>query len=461
MFSTKNIYRFAVLVQKKEAEATVERLVSLGLLHPKKVEQAFDGPFSPRAAKKALPYEKQVGDLIRKIEGAGVSCKGTVKVQDEEKFLDALIRDIGALGKKADDGKAAPEDLLRLKAGEELLEYKKAVADIAKGTEMADGFVIIEGWIDKDSLEGLRESMDGPSMLFEYVEPGDGPTLLKNPWPFSLFEYVSKLYPPFSYGSIDITPVITITFPIIFGLMFASVIDGLILLAVAAFLWNRSKGETPQLIAILALAAILFGFLFGESGPFGTAAVIPVYENPMLLIVISIGVGFVHITIGHILGILNSLAENSRREAFAHVGYILLMLSGLGYFLSVPFSLAGGAVGLVLILNGGAKSISEIPHALGHLFSYARIFAISISHYSIAKVFDALAAKFAWTSPQGIIISLLILASGHFILVTVELLIALIHTLRLHVLEFGTKFMVTGKDWFKPYKMINRYVEVV
>ena len=174
----------------------------------------------------------------------------------------------------------------------------------------------------QESLPRLKKEVDGPNALFEYVEGDDGPTLLKNRWPISLFEYVSKLYPPFKYGWVDITPIIAITFPIIFGLMFASVFDGLILLMIAAFWYWRSKGETPQLLAILALSAMLFGFIFGESSFLGTAPIIDVYSNPILLIEISIGVGFIHLTIGHVLGIVNCLSEKNRREAIAHAGFI-------------------------------------------------------------------------------------------------------------------------------------------
>jgi V/A-type H+-transporting ATPase subunit I len=461
MFSTKNVYRFAALVQKRDAERTLEAILALGLLHPKKAEITFKGPFAPRAAKRFLPYEKMLRELAAKLEAAGVSCSGKVKVEDGDGFIASVINESSAIEKRAGEGKASPDDLLRLRAACEILDFKKEIMDFSKYTENADGFVVIEGWMDKARLPDARRAVGGPSALFEYVEPeGDAPTLLKNPWPFSLFEYVSRLYPPFRYGAIDITPVISVTFPIIFGLMFASVTDGVILLAVAAYLWWKNRGDTPQLLAILAFSAIFFGLLFGESGFLGTPAIVPVYSNPILLIMICIGVGFIHITIGHLLGILNRLAEGREREALAHVGFILLMLSAVAFLAWPQAALAGIAASALMIISGGARPISEIPHALGHLFSYARIFAISISHYSISTVFDSLAGKFPWTDVWGVLISLAILAAGHFILVTIELLIALIHTLRLHVLEFGTKFMASGVDWFKPYKRINKYVEM-
>ncbi len=460
MFSTRNVYRFAVLVRKSDAERTIEKLIALGVFHPKKVEKSFDGPFSSRSATRFLPYEKKIADITAKMEAAGLTCSGRLKIDDRDKFLDSAVKDLATLEQKAEANKAVSADLLRLKAASELLDFKKAVSELSKSSEMADGFVIIEGWVDKGSLPVLKKECDGPNTLFEYIEGVDGPTLLKNRWPFSLFEYVSKLYPPFRYGSVDITPIIAITFPIIFGVMFASVLDGLILLIIAALWYWRSRGEMPQLLAILAMSAIFFGFLFGESSFFGTGPVIDVYSNPILLIEISIGIGFVHITIGHLLGIANCLSEGNKKEAVAHVGYILLMFSALAFLLSPPISYAGIAISVLMIISGGVKSISEIPHAIGHLFSYARIFAISISHYSIAAVFDALAGKFGWTTPEGILVSLIILMCGHFILLTIELLIALVHTLRLHILEFGTKFMSTGTEWFNPYKVMNRYSDV-
>ncbi len=462
MFSTKNVYRFAALVQKRDAERTLEGMIALGILHPKKVEKQFKGPFSPAAARRFIPYAKTVGDLILRIEAAGITCTGKLRVGDEDKFLREVVGENAGMEKKLAEGKASPKDLLRLKAASEIIDFKKAIAELSSYGENADGFVIIEGWIDKDSLPEIRRMLSEPSVLFEYVEPGqDAPTLLKNPWPFSLFEYVSRLYPPFRYGTIDATPVISLTFPLIFGLMFASVTDGAILLAASALIWWRWKArrEIAQLLAILAISAVFFGLLFGESGFLGTAPIVPVYENPMLLITICIGAGFLHLIIGHVLGILNRVAEGRKREAVAHAGYIILMVFALAFLASPQVSLAGIAAGALMVLSGGAKPISELQHALGHLFSYARIFAISISHYSISMVFDSLSAKFSG-GLAGIAMSLAILIAGHFILVTIELLIALIHTLRLHILEFGTKFMASGTDWFKPYKRINSYWEM-
>ena len=55
---------------------------------------------------------------------------------------------------KAIANKATSDDLLRLHAAAELLEFKKSVSELAKTSEMADGFVIVEGWIDRKASRG-------------------------------------------------------------------------------------------------------------------------------------------------------------------------------------------------------------------------------------------------------------------------------------------------------------------
>lgn len=180
MFSTRNVYRFAALVRKSDAERTMEKLISLGMFHPKKVERTFDGPFSSRSARRYLPYQKKISDIITMIEASGVSCDGKLKTRDQDAFLESVSRDLPALEQKAIANKATSDDLLRLHAAAELLEFKKSVSELAKTSEMADGFVIVEGWIDKESLPRLKKEVDGPNALFEYVEGDDGPTLLKN-----------------------------------------------------------------------------------------------------------------------------------------------------------------------------------------------------------------------------------------------------------------------------------------
>ncbi len=439
MFSTKGVYRIAIIVEKNEAEPLIEELLSRGLVMLKDAKE-YNGPFIGKKAREIITFSKIIKEKMPPHE-EGKKCNAYT---DEEiiNYLEAVS-----------EGKAI--DYCKHKAAEELLAFANKLLECEKKAQkIGKSFVLIEGWISKNKLkaiEGLIEKREG---VLEYVLPEEeeryGPIKLNNGGAFKAFEKITELYPPLKYGSIDITPIIAITFPFIFGLMFASALDGAILALVALYLIKKGKREFGVVLGVMAAASIFFGLLFGEVWISHSEALLPVYEKPMLLLYISIAVGVFHTGLGHIIALINAWKEREKRKAyFEHLGALLLILGGITYIAYQTAGLALGGVGLLLIVLGGSKSIAELPHVVGHIFSYARIFAISLSHYSISTAFYGLAVGFfAAKSIVGLIIGGIIVAIGHLILLTVELLIASIHTLRLHILEFGTKFVEQGFAWF-------------
>ena len=60
----------------------------------------------------------------------------------------------------------------------------------------------------------------------------------------------------------------------------------------------------------------------------------------------------------------------------------------------------------------------------------------------------------------GVIIFIVVFIFGHTLNILINLLGAYVHTNRLQYVEFFGKFFDGGGKPFKPFKTINRYVEI-
>jgi V/A-type H+-transporting ATPase subunit I len=97
------------------------------------------------------------------------------------------------------------------------------------------------------------------------------------------FEEITKLYGIPHYNELDPTPLIAISFPILFGLMFGDVGHGLILLVGGLALGKLIKGNQSiknvcWIMAACGVAAIAAGLLFGEF--FGRSIFAPLWFSP-------------------------------------------------------------------------------------------------------------------------------------------------------------------------------------
>ena len=439
-------------MEKNQAESVIENLINKGIFQPKKIDIEVNGKFNPKYANMFIPYEKKINELISLGEKKSIKVTGKIVIRNENEFMTSLLGKI----KEMKDVRSG-NDLKKLYAAREIINFKKKIIDFSHFCGKTTYFVFIEGWIRKDDIRKIK--MDR-NMILEYAEDENAPVDIDNPIPFKFFESITKMYPPFKYGSIDITPIIFFSFSLIFGIMFANFIDGLVLFLVSLFLYSRTRKNIFGITIILSISSMIFGILFGEG--LGFSAIIDVYSNPMILLIISLSIGYFHILLGFVLKIINDFRlREGKKILIPTFGKIILMLSFAFWIWYKPLFIPIALIGFILILVGGMKELAELPHIFGHIFSYSRIFAISISHFSISSVFGILASGFI--SAGGffnLVIGLLIIVIGHIMLLTIELLIAFIHTLRLHILEFGTKFMEVGTRWFKPETFIRKFTKI-
>jgi len=109
---------------------------------------------------------------------------------------------------------------------------------------------------------------------------------------------LTKLYGLPSYDEVDPTPVMAVTFPLIFGLMFGDLGHGLILFLGALLLSFIIKSPEEwrtfcRILAACGFAAVIAGLLFGEA--FGKHLLPSLwfdpFESPVTFLIFSLMIG--------------------------------------------------------------------------------------------------------------------------------------------------------------------------
>jgi V/A-type H+-transporting ATPase subunit I len=314
------------------------------------------------------------------------------------------------------------------------------------------------------------------------------------------------------YTEVDPTLMISIVFPLFFGLIVGDVGYGLIFLAMALGLRKFLKGEAgEQLLAVLrnaSISTIFFGIIFSEFLGFAIPGWNPViYSRHLMsehgghgpnipeLMVLSIWIGIVHLTLGRILGMYNHAQQDHGHHrtlaVMANFGWLAVMwgiiiaiwssaaiplmpnLTGLPVIVSILNigHIIGGVLilmGIIFIARENVLEVIELPTIVSHVLSYARIVAVGLSGVAIAMVVNYMSIEmfinpalenFTIVSIVMILVGLGIFLFGHLLNIALSILGGGLHSIRLHYVEFFTKFYKGGGQKYIPFGMKRRFTE--
>ena len=299
------------------------------------------------------------------------------------------------------------------------------------------------------------------------------PVILQNPSVVKPFESLVNMLALPRYGHIDPSRLMAFFLPIFFGMILGDVGYGTLALLISLGLLRRFKaGVTRDILLVLAMGsawAILFGFLFGEA--FGTLGehfgmralwfdrASP--ENVMSLLLMTVGIGAAHITLGLLLGVWEAIKDKSRNHLLERGG-MLLGLIGLFFIVGIladlmpqgfmSVSIAFVIVGVVMLgaslgTLGIVMGPIEFLTLIGNVLSYLRIAAIGLASVFLAKVANEMAGMVG-NVVVGAILAILI----HALNLVLGMFSPTIHSLRLHYVEFFRKFYEGGGRRYEPFK---------
>lgn len=336
---------------------------------------------------------------------------------------------------------------------------------------------VLEGWVPEEAtgeLEASLESAFDGRIVVERIareawEEADAPVVLRNPRLFQPFEAITRLMPLPRYGSIDPTPFVAVFFPAFFGLILGDVGYGL-LLGVLAFVLHRRSEEGTTLRSVSEIAgacgvfAVVFGFLYGEAfGDFGhrVLGMEPLVFNREEALVpflaLAVAIGFVHMILGLVLGMVSAIRHHDSREAVGR-GISALMIVFVAVALLAAVRILPDAffspvvIGLlvafpILVIAEGLLAPLELLSTLGNVLSYARIMALGT-----ASVMMAVVANRMIGATGSVLVGVMFALLFHTVNFALGLFGPTVHGLRLHYVEFFGKFYDPGGTGYEPLR---------
>lgn len=366
------------------------------------------------------------------------------------------------------------------------LEDRAERARVGAETYDRDSLFALQGWAPVESVAALTEYADRHGLYFSAEDPApedSPPSFLRNPPWLSGGEDLVNFYMTPGYRTWDPSIIVFLSFALFFGMILADAGYAALLGVILALYWKR-MGKTEggrryrSLGAALLVCGLVWGTLIGswfgweppEESLLGKLHLLNMADaNAMMAI--SIVIGCAHV-------ILANLMEARRRERWveglAPGGWALVVAGGLalggGAALDVPVLATGGTVamvlGLLLVLLfsephgpplkrllGGLHGLTEISRAFGDVLSYLRLFALGMAGASLAVEFNHMAAGMMQAVPGvGLLFAALLLILGHALNIVLGIAAAVIHGLRLNVIEFFNWGLKEEGTPFKPFR---------
>jgi V/A-type H+-transporting ATPase subunit I len=450
----------------------------------------------------ARDREAEVRDFLTRAGISPMAFPRYLRDKPFEQALAALEADLAQLHGRQ-KALAAQSERFYEENGLGLLAMRNACKDLLARYEAFGKFArtryafLMRGWLEARGQERLGELLRqkaGPTVLVRRVRPkglGLPPVLLANPHPIRNFEPLLSLLPLPQYGSVDPTKFVATFFPPMFGLMLGDMGYGAILAVAAAVIYLLARrgpasparhlmGRLGVVLGACAFFTIAFGAAFGEFfGSLGRELGLhPLWRERFPLgsselgsailsyLGLAIGIGALQILLGLVLGLVNArrfrdanlaLGNLARIAGILALGFLVGRLAGV---LPAVFTYAGAGLAAVFLAIMVVQTIRHPSHGLmlplevlstiGNILSYARIMAIGMASVVLALLASILARLL---DNAVLAVALVVLVHGmNLVLGTID---PTIQGLRLHYVEFFSKFLLTGGKKFSPFRKLG------
>ena len=355
--------RVTLVCPKSELRILLSRLCEFTAFHPSDRRGLVDDPELLLLSSHAHLVYSEANELLTGQaleEEQKLDMHSIFRARDLLDLVNVLTKELVEirleLGRPDLNESSKSETYLRLRA---VREAALAVFNNVRRIKVLPGlkrFVGIEGFIPSHLVQSFRTNIQEYLVL---VEPVKGrlsrepyiPSLIVNPRVISLFENIALAGGVPRYYEIDPTPIIAFVFPAFFGIMFADLGHGMVLLALGLSLALRAKGKYRywgRVLAVLGLAAVatgsITGIIFGFDFPTPFSRLFPFSrilagpfspDSALLLLEVAVIIGTFHLASAYAIAVINQVRSRNYIDAlFSHLPTLLL------YSSAVPFTLA-------------------------------------------------------------------------------------------------------------------------
>ncbi|NLX50102.1 MAG: V-type ATP synthase subunit I [Methanospirillum sp.] len=450
----------------------------------------------------ALPAESgPAGDAIARYRA---------ELADVKKELETIDRQLHGLKEIHSSFLLAADELLSADVEQAEAPLRFAVTDLA---------FVAEGWVPTEAVSEITASLEEATGEKVHVEtlPVDYendqvPVEFQNPDFAHPTEMFMDVYSRPDYREIDPTLLVSIVFPIFFGIILGDVGYGLILLAISLmlrrFLMTDGWKQFLDNMRNASISAIVFGVLYSEFLGFALPWDPVIFSRHLnigggahghgpdaaSLLIVAIWIGILHITLGRIISLINHArmdhGTHRTKAMIAQTGWIAFMwglllviwsifpiplmfdLTRIGDVVALgmrPFGIIGIALilyGMIAIGQENALELVEAPTVISHVLSYARLVAVGLSSVAIAMVVNYISIGMMIEpalknlTPVAIvlvIVGIVVFLIGHALNTALGILGGGLHSIRLHYVEFFTKFYKGGGLKYNPFGMKRQY----
>ena len=236
-----------------------------------------------------------------------------------------------------------------LKAASDVYSLRKYVASV-------NNRFYLEGFVPASEAKRFSEAMDSLETVSCVFQPDDAnptltpPTRLKNSRFAKPFQMFVEMYGTPGYRDFDPTLLVSITYTLIFGIMFGDLGQGFVIALIGGILAAWKKMDFGRIMLRLGISSMVFGFAYGSV--FGLEHLLdPVFramgfaEKPIevfdsnttnMLLIGAIGVGVCAIAIAMIINIyLGFKYRNIEKAVFSQNG-----IAGLTVYLGAVIAAA-------------------------------------------------------------------------------------------------------------------------
>lgn len=384
-----------------------------------------------------------------------VSLSSDLKIKEQKK--QKIISNLEDLANK---------NLFSLQQEELKLSKLISIHEAKSHFKKTENFTVLSGYIPEIKVKKLKRNVEKEiGNKFDIIEEEadeDAPISFANGPLTSNFESLLKLYSMPKYGEIDPTFLMLIAFPLFYGFILGDFGYGLvtfIAFTLAKLKWTELKAFF-SILQISSVSSMIWGIIYGEYFGFEPYYLFTRAYMPETLLIVAIIFGIIHINLGLMVGYLNKAKKSVKAGIYDHLSWIVFqiglglavfgMISSITLLTYLGWSIFVGSL-VLIYLGHGFLGLIEIPSFFTNIMSYARLMAVGLSSVLIAILINDYTMVFFDKGIFGIIIGIIIFTVGHIFNIILGNFESFLQALRLHYVEFFTKFYEGGGKEFEPF----------